>query len=146
MLSATTAAVYAESSAVIAWLLQEERGAWARSILDRSEAVVVSRLTLLECGRNVRRAEREGRITRAYAVIARRELEKAESEWIVMDLVGDVFVRAAEEFPNEPVRTLDALHLASAQIFDRNLGKVAMLTLDDRIRANAVALGLSLAT
>ena len=145
MLSATTAAVYAESSAVIAWLLQERRGAWAREVLDQSPLVVASRLTFLECCRGLRRAERAGRIDHEYALIARQELEKAESEWIVMDLVGDVVVRATDEFPKEPVRALDALHLASAQVFERNLGHIAMLSLDDRIRTNAVAMGLTLA-
>jgi predicted nucleic acid-binding protein len=140
-----TQIVYAESSAILSWLLREPTGPAVRERLEKASDVVTSRLTLIECQRNIRRTEREGRITREAAVSASRILEDAASQWIIMDLVGEVPGRAAEEFPREPLGTLDAMHLASAQVFDRNLGKVAMLTLDDRIRTNAVALGLSLA-
>jgi predicted nucleic acid-binding protein len=140
-----TQTVYAESSAILSWLLREPTGPAVRDRLEEAAEVVTSRLTLIECERNVRRAEREGRITRQAAASAMRVLEGAASRWIIMDLVGDVPGRAAQEFPREPVGTLDALHIASALVFDRHLGKVFMLSQDDRIRTNAVALGMSLA-
>ena len=44
--------------------------------------------------------------------------------------------------PCEPIRSLDALHLATALIV-RNLSpEVQVLSFDDRIRDNATALGL----
>jgi hypothetical protein len=42
--------VYAESSAVLAWLLGEEAGVQVRDILAGSEYVLASDLTLIECG------------------------------------------------------------------------------------------------
>ena len=48
-------------------------------------------------------------------------------------------------FPHEPVRTLDALHLATAAIFAQALGSLCVASLDDRVRTNAKAMGMSLA-
>ena len=73
-------------------------------------------------------------------------LDEAASSWNVMDMSDQVAARARAEFPQEPVRTLDAVHLATAQVFHDAVGPVTMLSLDERVRANAVALGLSLST
>jgi len=40
------------------------------------------------------------------------------------------------------MRTLDALHLASATVFDEAPSGVVMLSLDERICANASAMGM----
>jgi predicted nucleic acid-binding protein len=42
----------------------------------------------------------------------------------------------------EPVRTLDAIHLATAAIFHESLGGLQVLSFDERIRANAQQVGL----
>jgi predicted nucleic acid-binding protein len=61
-----------------------------------------------------------------------------------IELVSPVLERALEPFPI-PVRTLDALHLASVA-FLRNLGSdVSLATYDTRMRRAAEALGLPLA-
>ena len=39
-------------------------------------------------------------------------------------------------------RGLHALHLATAGLFQQGLGRLTMLSFDDRIRANAEALGI----
>jgi predicted nucleic acid-binding protein len=50
--------------------------------------------------------------------------------------------RARSSFPVEPVRTLDAIHLATAAVFHESLGGLQVLSFDERIRANAQQLGL----
>ena len=45
-------------------------------------------------------------------------------------------------FPVEPIRTLDAIHLASALLAASAAEDFAVLTLDERIRNNAIELGL----
>lgn len=59
------------------------------------------------------------------------------------DRTGEL--RLAIRFPNEPVRTLDALHLATAVLFREALGSVTMVSLDERVRSNASGLGLEVA-
>ena len=54
-----------------------------------------------------------------------------------------VIDRARKPFPAEPIRTLDALHLASALNAAETLDDLSVLSLDRRIRSSARALGLS---
>jgi uncharacterized protein with PIN domain len=44
--------LYAESSAVLAWLLGEESASRLRALLAEAEIVVASDLTLIECARD----------------------------------------------------------------------------------------------
>jgi hypothetical protein len=53
----------------------------------------------------------------------------------------DVLEAAKRPFPNEPVRTLDAIHLASALLARSAISGLALLSLDLRVRAAAAALG-----
>jgi hypothetical protein len=43
----------------------------------------------------------------------------------------------------EPVRTLDAIHLATALLHATEIGSLAVLSIDQSVRANADALGLA---
>jgi len=64
------------------------------------------------------------------------------------DLVAvtdDVLARAGRPFPAEPVRTLDAIHLATAEILGEPPPLVTVVTRDARVRENAVALGYAVA-
>lgn len=56
---------YAESSAILAWLLGEDTGQQARKILANADAIVSSDLTLAECDRVLHRAQVLGVITEA---------------------------------------------------------------------------------
>lgn len=134
--------VYAESSAVLGWLLGEPSEETVRGILKDAESVVSSSLTVVECSRGLSRAKSLGRVSDAGELAALRLLDVAESAWDVHDLSDQVMSRARAPFPLEPIRTLDALHLATALIFREALGDVWLLSLDERIRDNARALGI----
>ena len=59
--------------------------------------------------------------------------------------IDDQVLREAErEFPVEPVRSLDAVHLGTAMIWSASIGPVTMASLYRRVRTNAAALGLAL--
>ncbi len=134
--------VYAESSAVLAWILGEPPAASVRKTLAGAERVATSALTATECGRALARGRRERRLSEAEHLAALRLLDVAERNWDVYALSDRVLARARQEFPVEPVRTLDGLHLATALLVREALGRVALLSFDDRIRANAEELGL----
>ena len=55
-----------------------------------------------------------------------------------------IIERAQRPFPNEPIRTLDSLHLAFALEARRMIADVGILSLDSRIRATASQLGLEI--
>jgi predicted nucleic acid-binding protein len=63
----------------------------------------------------------------------------------LVELVPAVLARALEPFP-VPVRTLDALHLATAHHLVAARQRVQIATFDDRLARAAVALGLTLAS
>jgi predicted nucleic acid-binding protein len=134
--------VYAESSAVLAWLLGESAAPAVRRVLAGAERVVASTLTPLECRRALARAVALGALRPDGAREAARLLEHATRGWALLEMTGPPLERAARPFPVEPVRTLDALHLACALEFHAALGALTMLSLDERIRENASALGL----
>lgn len=134
--------LYAETSAVLRWLFAEEGGEAVRGTLESASKVATSRLTLIETRRVVYRAEREGRVTSAQAADLRAIFAQAASTWAVLEISDEVARRAEAGFPVEPVRTLDAIHLASALFLREVLPDLAIVTTDERVRANAHALGL----
>lgn len=136
--------VYAESSAVLAWLLGEEAAPRVRQILSTAELVIASDLTLLECDRVIIRAVALGEIEEAAAADRRAHLNAAAAHWHVLRLTTDIVDRARHPFPAEPIRTLDAIHLASALAARSSVAGVDLLSLDDRVRRAGSQLGLRL--
>jgi hypothetical protein len=49
--------------------------------------------------------------------------------------------RAGGRFPLEPVRTLDAIHLASMAVLRESLPDLVVLSTDARVRENSAQLG-----
>ena len=136
--------VYAESSAVLAWLLGEDAAPHVREVLSKAELVMASDLTLLECHRVLIRAVALGEIEEAVAADRRAYLNAAAAHWHLLRLSADVVDRARQPFPGEPIRTLDAIHLASALAGRSGVAGVELLSLDDRVRRAGEQLGFRL--
>jgi predicted nucleic acid-binding protein len=60
----------------------------------------------------------------------------------MMRVAADIVDRARQPFPDEPIRTLDAIHIASALTARTGLAGLKLLSLDDRVRRSARKLGL----
>ena len=75
--------LYAESSAVVSWLLGEPPGDVARRLLASASTVFASELTLLECDRAFRWAEETGRLRSRDAEAARLRLQSESAPWNV---------------------------------------------------------------
>jgi predicted nucleic acid-binding protein len=136
--------IYAESSAVLAWLLGEDAAPRVRDVLSKAELVLSSDLTLLECDRVLIRAVTLEEIEEAKAADRRAHLNEAAAHWHVLRLSVDIVNRARQPFPAEPIRTLDALHLAAALAARSSVAGVELLSLDDRIRRAGEQLGFRL--
>lgn len=133
--------LYAESSAVLSWLLGQSEGEPARELLAGAELVLASELTVLECHRALIRAQRTGGLPEADATGLRARLSRASLHWVLLAVESDVLERARRPFPAEPVRTLDAIHLSSALVARSAVPQMALLSLDERVRGNGTALG-----
>ena len=125
--------IYLDTSVALAELFAEDRKApesmWA-------EPLISSRLLEYELWTRVN-GRRAGR---THGEAAREILARVS----LVELVPTVLARALEPFP-APVRTLDALHLATLQYVSTAGQKVALATFDERMRRAAAALGVATA-
>jgi predicted nucleic acid-binding protein len=103
-----------------------------------------SDLTLLEYDRVLIRAVALEEIDEGGAADRRAHLNLAASHWHVLRLSSDIVRSSETAFPAEPIRTLDAIHLASALAARSAAAGVELLSLDDRIRRAGEQLGFRL--
>ena len=133
--------LYAESSAVLAWLLDETSSGDVRAALSGTDTVVASDLTVIECDRVLVRASVLGELPEAETAKRRAYLTAAAAQWHLLRISPEIVDRVRQPFPHEPIRTLDAIHLASALVARRMFPDLELLCLDDRIRRAADPLG-----
>ena len=130
---------YIESSALVAALL--ERDSAARASIRAEGKRVTSALTLAEAARAILRARASGRLTEAHERAATRGLQVFARRCDIVSVTDAVLGRVGRPFPIEPIRTLDAVHLATVDILAEPPALVTIVTRDDRVRDNARALG-----
>jgi len=134
---------YIESSALLAALLEHD--AAALKALRADGRRVTSALTFAEGSRALIRARIAGRVTPDEERAALRALQTFERRCAVVAVTDAVLTRAERPFPVEPIRTLDAIHLATAELLGETPQLVTLVTRDDRVRKNARALGYAVA-
>jgi predicted nucleic acid-binding protein len=134
---------YIESSALLAALLEHD--AAALKALRADGRRVTSALTFAEGPRALIRAKIAGRVTPDEERAALRALQTFERRCAVVAVTDAVLTRAGRPFPVEPIRTLDAIHLATAELLGETPQLVTLVTRDDRVRENARALGYAVA-
>jgi len=103
------------------------------------------RLTFAEARRSLLRATPSGRLSGEEVTIAETELRRIESGCMILGVDDQILARTGRRYPVEPVRTIDAIHLATAERIDDPSAPVTILTRDARIRENAVLLGMRVA-
>jgi predicted nucleic acid-binding protein len=133
--------LYAESSAVLSWLFREASAPSVQRALAAADVVVTSELTLVECDRAILRRRAFGGLGPSAAAALQRDLADAASRWAVEAIGPAVIVRARAPFADDQLRSMDAIHLATAVVLRAGPGALDVLSLDERVRANAAALG-----
>ena len=134
---------YLDSSVLIAWLMKEPNR------LPEPEAFgasVSSELIRLEFARVVRRNQIERRLTPKDA----NELLDLAEVWLgkvdILPIFPAVLARASAAFPTI-IGTLDAIHLATALLWQEDTGdRLTFLTHDRQLRAAAMACGFATST
>jgi predicted nucleic acid-binding protein len=126
--------IYLDTSVALAHLLAEDRrppeGLWAGPL-------VASRLLEYEVWA---RLNARG-LGASHGESARRLVDRLA----LVELLPNVLARALEPFPT-PVRTLDALHLATIEFVRSRSRGIELASYDERLKAGARALGIPLAT
>lgn len=126
--------IYLDTSVALAHLLAEDRQP-ADDLWNR--ALVSSRLLEYETWTRINARG----LTRSHGEALRALLARVA----ILELAGPVLQRAVDPFP-VPVRTLDALHLASAEFLRGQGQTVELATYDERMAAAARALKIPLAS
>ena len=130
---------YVESSALVAALL--ERDSRALESVRTPGRRVTSALTIAETARAILRARATARLTTGEEQAAVGALRRFELRCYVVGVTDAVLARVRRPFPIEPIRTLDAVHLATMEMIDEPPPLVVVVTRDVRVRENAEALG-----
>lgn len=134
-------AIYLETSAVLAWLMREPTSGAIEAVLVADRDVITSALTLVECDRTLLRLVAQRKAGPGDAARLQWLLAEASAGWDILPLDALILARAREPLPDDSVRALDAIHVASALAARAEVGGLALVSLDDRIRRNAAALG-----
>ena len=103
--------------------------------------LVTSAVTIAETTRAVLRARLSGRITAQQHRAALLTLQRFARRCYIVSVTETILTRAGRPFPVEPIRTLDAIHLATAEALGDPPALVIIVTRDLRVRENATALG-----
>lgn len=130
---------YIESSALVAALLEGDVAVVRKQAPGTK--VVTSALTFSEASRAIIRARVMGRLTIHEEQVAVQALRTFERRCFVLAVDQAVLDRARRLYPVEPIRTLDAIHLATAEVLGEAPALVTIVTRDDRVIKNAEALG-----
>lgn len=109
-----------------------------------ARTIISSDLTIVECERVLHRAIFVGDLSEATATDLSAQLASAASAWNILHLAPDIIERARKPFPGEPIRILDALHVASALYARSAMPDLEILSLDERVRRVGHALGFVL--
>jgi predicted nucleic acid-binding protein len=130
---------YIESSALVAALLERDADA-LKSVRTRGRRIT-SALTIGEASRAILRARAAARLTSDQERAAVRALRRFERRCFLVAVTDSILARVRRPFPVEPIRTLDAVHLATTEFLGEPPQLIVVVTRDARVRDNAEALG-----
>lgn len=120
---------YMDSSAIVKTIIAEPESAALRRVLRRYAVHAACALARTETMRAVRRSDS----------MAVQRAQDAMARLLVIEMTSALLTEAGRLDPVE-LRTLDAIHLASAMSLGTDLAVI--LTYDERMAAAAVSLGL----
>jgi uncharacterized protein len=134
--------VYVDSSVLLRVALGEpdRLPAWGRITQPIS-----SELTRIECLRTIDRARLQGRLDDPVVARVRADVLEIIDAFAIVELDAPIKARAADPFPTL-VRTLDALHLASALAVRTATADLYLATHDRELAVAAEALGFRVLT
>lgn len=132
---------YIETSALLAAILEQDAEAIGQLRADGLR--VTSALTIAEAGRVIVRGARTGLLTASEERAAARKLRTFERRCHILAITDEILVRARRPFPFEPIRTLDAIHLATAEFLGEPPSLITIVTRDERIQRAGRELGYS---
>ncbi|MEO6596424.1 MAG: type II toxin-antitoxin system VapC family toxin [Planctomycetota bacterium] len=136
--------IYLDTSWLVKLYVDEPGSAGVRKVVDADSDVVVSDLAYVEFHSAVARRRRERTLAARSAATLVARFRKDWSERVRVAVSLDVLLRAADLLSEHPLRSLDALQLASALLIATGAPEALRFgAADDRLNAAATAEGLT---
>jgi uncharacterized protein len=127
--------LYVDTSAVLRAVLERGVTPDVDAKLGAAHFLITSRLSLVESARALARLRHDG-VAESSLADAARELDAIWARCTVWELTAAVCDLAATAASASPLRTLDALHLATYLLARRSVGgSIELLTTDARLAA-----------
>lgn len=136
---------YFDSSALAKRYLEEVGRREVLRLLRRYD-VVTSRVTAVELRSAVRRRLMERTLDADRLATILKQIASERDFWAVMDVSKEVLSSAEALVATHPIRSLDAIHVGSAQLFGQRIALPDLLfvSADGRQVAAANAVGLTI--
>lgn len=138
---------YFDTSALLKHYLSEPGSEWVRGLADlrHGNVILVSDLTTVEFCSALARRQREGSITPTNAIVLQiRFFADFEREYLSIALTRNLLRSACDSFDRHPLRSLDAIQLASAREARYVLQEeIVFVTADKNLLAAAASEGFA---
>ena len=135
---------YVDTSALVKRYVNEPGRREVLQLLRRHD-IVTSAILQVEVRSALRRRASEGTLDPARVAEILRRVASDRAYWTLVEVGSEVLAAAEALVATHPLRTLDVIHVASAQVFKNHLATTAFIfaSADGRQSATAAALGMT---
>ncbi len=138
--------IYLDTSWLVKLYVDEPDSERVRAIVDAQSPRIVGEIAWVEFHSAVERRRREGKLSAREATSLRARLRREWTAYTRVAVSRDVLTRAADLVARRPLRSLDALQIASALLVAKGAPtKPRFGAADARLRDAAEAEGLPIA-
>jgi predicted nucleic acid-binding protein len=128
-----SAPLYLDTSAVLRAALEAGTTPEIETRIRAAPVLITSRLSLVESGRAMLKARELPAVSEERLADVEREIEAVWARCEIWELTRGVCELARQVAPRKPLRTLDALHLATFVLARRRIEGLELLTVDARL-------------
>jgi predicted nucleic acid-binding protein len=131
--------LYLDTSAVLRAVLETGTSPDVEAQIRTARVLITSRLSLVESARALLRVRLAGQVPESRLADAERQVESVWARCELWEITPAVCDTAGIVAPGQPLRALDAIHLATFVLARRRIPELELLTADDRLRTAAVS-------
>ena len=133
------ACLYLDTSAVLRAVLENGTSPEVEAKIAAAPVLITSRLALVESSRALHRLRQLGKVSEVQLATAQREVASLWARCELWELTAAVCEMARQVAPGKPLRTLDALHLATFVLAREKIEDLELVTVDNRLLEAAEA-------
>ena len=128
------APLYVDTSAVLRAIVEKGTSPAVETRIRDATALVTSRLSQVEASRAIHRLRQLDKAPETKLADAERQIGALWARCELWELTAAVCEMARNLAPAKPLRTLDALHLATFVLARQKIADLELLTVDDRLQ------------